>query len=75
MDLETTVRDLIRQEQESDLRLSLRQVARKVGVDYKRLWHFMSTSQPGRLSVKEAQQVYEKLSLKPLLPKEDDSET
>lgn len=72
MDLETVVRDLVRQERESDLRLSLRQVARKVRIDYKRLWHFMSSTQPGRLTVQEVQQVYEKLTLKPLLPQDEE---
>jgi hypothetical protein len=70
MDLETVVRDLITQELESDLRLSLMQVSRKTKVDYKRLWHFMSETQPGRLTIQEAQQVYEELTDKPLLPQQ-----
>jgi len=69
MDLEHVVRDLVRQEQENDLRLNLRQVASKVKVNYKRLWHFMSETQPGKLSVAEVQAIYEKLSGKPLLPR------
>lgn len=67
MDLEATIRDLVRQEMENDLRLSLRQVATKVGIKYKRLWHFMSETQPGRITIAEAQHIYETLSNKPLL--------
>lgn len=72
MDLEHVVRNLVRQELESDLRLKLSHVARKAGVDYKRLWHFMSETQPGKLSVAEVQTVYEKLSGKPLLSADND---
>jgi hypothetical protein len=72
MDLETRARELIREERESDLRLSLRQIAVKTGVNHKRLWHFMSKTQPGRLTVAEVQAVYERLTGKPLLSNEND---
>ena len=67
MDLEETIRALIAQEQTTGLKLNLRQIAQKTGVGYKRLWHFLSKTQPGKLSIQDAQQVYEKLSGKPLL--------
>ena len=71
MDLEETVRALIQQELEDDLRLNLKQVARKVKVKYKRLWHFTSKTQPGKLTVPETQQIFEILTGKPLLHDND----
>lgn len=67
MDLEAKIRQLIKDETDSGLRLNLRQVADKTGVKYKRLWHFMSEKYPQKLSLLEAQAVFEALSGQPLL--------
>ena len=68
MQLEETIRELIKKEMKNGIRLSLRQVADKTQVDYKRLWAFLSPKSHQRLSAAEAQQVYEALSGQPLLP-------
>jgi hypothetical protein len=68
MDLEDTIRSLIEKEFAADMRMSLARVARKTRTDYKRLWAFMQEENPGRLSAAEAQQIYEVLANKPLLP-------
>lgn len=67
MDLEAKIRQLIKDEMESGLRLNLRQVADKTGLKYKRLWHFLSEKYPQKLSLPEAQAVFEALSGHPLL--------
>ena len=68
MTLEETIKNLIKREMDSGLRLNLRQVAAKTNVKYKRLWHFLSEKQPQNLTADEAQAVYEALSGQPLLP-------
>jgi hypothetical protein len=70
MDLEDTVRRLVRQELEGDMRLSLSHIARRTATDYKRLWSFMQAEKPGRITAAEAQAVYENLTGKPLLPQD-----
>lgn len=72
MDLEDTIRNLIRREFAADMRMNLTRIAKRTGVDYKRLWSFLQDKNPGRISAAEAQQVYEILSGNPLLPNEND---
>lgn len=69
--IETRIRDLIRQEQHTGIKLNLRQISDKVGVDYHRVWAFMSEKKSLQLSAVEAQVIYETLSGKPLLPQEE----
>ena len=68
MQLEETIRELIKRELETGVRLNLRQVADKTHVDYKRLWAFMSEKTRQRLSAAEAQSIFETLSGQPLFP-------
>jgi hypothetical protein len=68
MSLNETIRVLIEQAITTGDQLTLARISRKTGVKYKRLWNFMNESKGGRLTVDDAQRIYETLSGTPLLP-------
>ena len=59
---------MIRHEQLTGLKLNLRQISDKVGVGYHRLWAFMSATRDIQLTAAEVEQIFERLSGRPLLP-------
>lgn len=61
---------MVRHEQRTGLKLNLRQISDKVGLDYHRLWAFMSEKRSLQLTATEAQAIFEALSGKPLLTQE-----
>lgn len=73
MNLEENIRQLIEQAQKDPPHLRLSQIATLAGVEYNRVWRFMSKDHPNTLLAADAQALYEKLSGKPLLLKEDET--
>jgi hypothetical protein len=71
MTLEEKLRLLVIEAQTTEVRLNLRQVATKCGVEYNRLWRFMDPRKPDTLGAADAQRIYDTLSTTPLIPSDD----
>lgn len=71
MNLDETIRHLVKQARTTPPRVSLKQIAAATDVDYHKLWRFLNPRHPDILNPAEAQAIYELLSGKPLLPDTD----
>lgn len=71
MTLEDNLRGLIKQAQDNPPNLRLSQIAKLSGVEYNRLWRFVSQKHPDTLLSSDASQLYTALTGKLLLPPTD----